>query len=336
MYQQLPPTPRESEDAVVPGATTLLGRVTLEPLLSRTDILYVHLVRLNHLERFVSVSAIVTYNLPYHVDGGTPTAYSLTRDTPVLVSPEEAFSFAVAQAKQNDDVERYLRRHCAPDCCLTLVYEDLLGGPRSDDIFADLRRRLGLTAPPPKIKAPSRRPPENASVPCSERVLNWAALENDPLLGRTIWVAMCLNGNRVIPDADRYGIYSIFANETVLDHLKTNHKKNSSRHRTPPSRTGGLLQQQQHQRRPKKSSAAAAAVPKKKQQHIDDEDAASSLGLEWDDSSKKSEAYDRFKAQLEYRRQTQQRSSSHHRTAKLERRRALLSSPDDSSLMSRK
>ena len=214
MYHQLP---EAQENAILPGASSMLGHLTLEALLRSPlkNALFVHLVRVNHLERFITVTAITTFNLPYHNHDGEPTSYSFSSrsNTRLLVDPTEAFNFAYAQAKQNDDVENYLKSACQEQGadCTTIYYENLIRGGNSSD-FRELRRKLQLDDYSSQQETPHAK--KKMMIPCAKRLFNWRDLEQHPLLGQTVWVAMCLNGDVIPPDEDRYGNYSLFVKAT--------------------------------------------------------------------------------------------------------------------------
>ena len=231
MYHQLPRSGVHGQP-VIPGARSMLGKLTLESLLryaGQQRVLHIHLIRINHLERFISMTAITTFGLRYHQKGGAPTSYSRHRhhqsdnnDTVIMVPKAEAFTFAWSQAKQNHDVVVYIKNTCAEfyTDCMTLYYEHLLG-PDGDKLFAALRKRLNLPGPRPRRRRKPRKDPGDAAfIPCADRVSNWADIESDPLLGRTVWVAMCLSGNAIIPDDFRYGNFSIFVRPNLMKSIK--------------------------------------------------------------------------------------------------------------------
>lgn len=231
MYHQLPHAGRNKSAAVAPGARGMFGNVTLTSLLdfaSLKRVLVVHLYRVNQLDRFITITAIRRFDLDYHTNG-TPTSYSVEGQTHrVALKPHEAFAFAHSNAKSHAVLNDYLRATCAKITsgaggCVILEYERLIGDDRAA-AFSVLHRRLGILpdeVPADVFDGQTRKD----WVPCDRRVENWHELMRSPLLKRTVWMAMCRNGNRILPPNLLYGNYSEFVSRKHLNSIDEDQKQ---------------------------------------------------------------------------------------------------------------
>jgi len=234
MYHQLPLSSDANGPAIEPGGRGLLGNVTLDALLQYVTakrVLHIHLHRANQLERFITTKTIRRDGLGYHTKGA-PTSYSIATDTTgeanpsaparLVISPAEAFSYAYANTRSFAHFDAYLTSRCRElgADCVTITYEALVGRGRHA-LFGRIRERLGLDA----LRGAGRELPAIGEddaprwIPCEDRVANWHDLRHDRLLGRTIWVAMCRNGNKLVETNDLYGNYSIFVKRRVITAL---------------------------------------------------------------------------------------------------------------------
>ncbi|KAJ1451496.1 hypothetical protein M885DRAFT_529521 [Pelagophyceae sp. CCMP2097] len=199
MYSQLP-----SNGPGAPVADSgMMRNVTLKAFLKYcavSDIAIIHLHRLNHLERFISLSTIKgnDTNATYHDAGGLPTATSRRSNgaTPKLrLDANAAELFVRVQLRQNRHLQHFLDVYCQKfnATCHTVAYEHLVG-PTAEDYFAAVRRKIGVEACTEKASAngPSQW------LPCAERVENWDQVSRYKGLAGSVCVEMCSNGN-IIP-----------------------------------------------------------------------------------------------------------------------------------------
>lgn len=191
MYAQLP--------QMGPGAPVsdqgMMRNVTLKGLLkwaAEANVVVIHLLRLNHLERHISLQSIRTANLSYHVKGA-PTLYSFGKAVSMVqLDVNEAFQFARSQLKQNRNLQHFLDSYCLKFgvSCRTVAFEHLIG---DDTYFAELRKALGIV----HCKSASLSSETPSWVPCSDRVRNWHEFEASTQFSHSVWLDMCRNGDRI-------------------------------------------------------------------------------------------------------------------------------------------
>jgi len=219
MYAQLP--------LHGPGAPVaesgMLRNVTLKGFLkyaAQSKIAVVHLVRLNHLERFISLAAIdADPAASYHAPDGAPTALSRSGApaSRVTVDVARALLFARAQARQNRHLQHFLDASCGKfgATCVTVAHEHLVGDG-APAYFRAVRNAIGLgrcarfdvDAAAPRgagddddVATLGHGGVDDASewVPCAARVANWGEVAASREFNGTLWRDLCEGRNAVPP-----------------------------------------------------------------------------------------------------------------------------------------
>ncbi|KAH8047457.1 hypothetical protein JL722_13086 [Aureococcus anophagefferens] len=211
MYAQLP--------LHGPGAPVaesgMLRNVTLKGFLkyaAQSKIAVVHLVRLNHLERFISLAAIdADPAASYHAPDGAPTALSRSGApaSRVTVDVAKALLFARAQARQNRHLQHFLDASCGKfgATCVTVAHEHLVGDG-APAYFRAVRNAIGLGRCARRRRRGARGAGDDdvatlghggvddASewVPCAARVANWGEVAASREFNGTLWRDLCEAG----------------------------------------------------------------------------------------------------------------------------------------------
>lgn len=197
MYTQLP----QSGPGAPVGDRGMMRNVTLKGLLkyaALSKVVVIHLHRLNHLERLISLESIKASNLTYH-DNGAPTRYSFGGAPPkkqkVTLNITSALMFARVQLRQNRHLQQFLDTYCTKFGaeCHTVAYENLLSENLAPKYFAALRAAVGLK----KCQPAKPKVDRGAWVPCAERVQNWDEVESSRHLRSSLWLHMCKNENKI-------------------------------------------------------------------------------------------------------------------------------------------
>ena len=234
MYAQLP---RTGPGAPVADAGAMRD-VTLKGFLKYAathGVVIIHLTRLNHLERLISLEAIRNSNLTYHIKG-QPTRYSHRdnnfkerRLSGIFLNVTKAHAFVRSQLKQNQDLQFFLDRYCEKfgASCETVAYEHLIG-KNSTFYFDALRRAVGLD----NCEISLKKDQKTTWVPCAQRIANFDELAKSHQFNRSAWLHMCQHENTIpqwLEDKntakDDAGLLRIHI-ETYEHGLKTHNKTN--------------------------------------------------------------------------------------------------------------
>lgn len=199
MYSHLP---QQGPGAPV-GEKGMMRNVTIKGLLkyaALSKVVVIHLHRLNHLERHISLELIRTSNLSYHDEVGAPTHYSFGdgQHRKITIDLRSALFFVRAQLRQNQHLQHFLDKYCTKFgvTCHTVAYEHLLSDA-APGYFAALRAAVGVDQCRPRPASYARTDEKGTWVPCAERVLNWSELVDSREFRMSLWLAMCQNGNRI-------------------------------------------------------------------------------------------------------------------------------------------